>query len=202
MIVEPAVASVATAVDPLECSRYARLRWSLLVAAMLATLTFASSGAAYEASAKLTEVAHVYSLGVGEVRCASEAEWNADFGASFGWAYTNVRDEVAVISPLVCEGALNVGNADVPSWRQALGVLVLTHEAFHLRRWRYRRDEGKVECQAMVHFKEAAERLGASRAQAEDLYPYALALHQRQLRLFPRYRDPRCVLPPWNPPFS
>lgn len=173
---------------------------SRLVAAVMAVLVFASAAAAYETPARLNEVARVYSLGVGEVRCASEAEWTADFGASFGWAYTNLRHEVAVLGPLVCAGVLNVGSRDVPSWQQALGVLVLTHEAFHLRRWRFRRHEGKVECQAMVYFKEAAQRLGASQAHAEDLYPYALALHQRQLRLYPRYRDRRCVLPPWDLP--
>jgi hypothetical protein len=48
------------------------------LAPFLAALIFASSAAAYETSAKLSEVANVYSLGVGEVRCASETEWNAD----------------------------------------------------------------------------------------------------------------------------
>jgi len=173
-----------------------------LVPAILAVLVCAPPAAAYETPAKLNQVARVYSLGVGEVRCASEEEWNADFGASFGSAYTNMRDEIAVLGPTACEGALGVAAAGVAAWQQALGVLVLTHEAFHLRRWRFRRDEGKVECQAMVHFKEAAQRLGASRAHAEDLYAYALALHGRQVRIFPRYRDPQCVLPPWNPPLG
>ena len=182
--------------------RARRTSLSVLVPAVVVGLVFASTGRAYQTPETLTTVAHVYSLGVGEVRCASDAEWNADFAASFGSAYTNLRDEVAVLGPLACEGALNVANPTVPAWQQALGVLALTHEAFHLRRWRFRRREGKVECQAMVHFKEAAQRLGASLAHAEDLYPYALALHQRQLRLFPIYRDPHCVLPPWNPPLG
>jgi hypothetical protein len=169
---------------------------------IVAALVLADAAAAYDSPAELTTVAHVYSRGVGEVRCASETEWNADFGASFGSAYTNLRDEVAVLGPVACEGALGVASERVPAWQEALGVLVLTHEAFHLRHWRFRRHEGKVECQAMVHFKEAAQRLGASPAHAEDLYPYALALHQRQLRLFPRYRDPQCVLPPWNQPLD
>jgi hypothetical protein len=34
----------------------------------------------------LTDVARVYSLGVGEVRCPSEEEWNGDFASSFGYA--------------------------------------------------------------------------------------------------------------------
>ena len=105
-----------------------------------------------------------------------------------------------MLSPVVCEGALGVGSADVPLWQQALGTLVLTHEAFHLRHWRFRRSEGKVECQALVYFRDAAQRLGATAAQAEDLYPYALALHAYKVRLFPQYRDPGCVIPPWDPP--
>ncbi len=69
-----------------------------------------------------------------------------------------------------------------------------------LRRWRFRRNEGRVECQALVYFRDAAQRLGASAEQAEHLYPYALALHGHQIRIFPRYRDPKCVIPPWAPP--
>jgi hypothetical protein len=189
--------------SPRDCFRGPRLRglW-LLVAPILGSIAFASSAVAYETSADLNEVARVYSLGVGEVRCASVGEWQADFTASFGWAYTNVRDEVAMLSPRACEGARNLATHSVAAWQQALGVLVLVHEAFHLRRWRFRRHEGKVECQAMVYFKEAAQRLGASQAEAEELYPYALALHFRQLRLFPQYRDRQCVLPAWNPPFG
>jgi hypothetical protein len=175
-------------------------RARLLQLAVLAMLVLASSVRAYETPAKLEDVAHVYSLGVGQVRCASRAEWDADFASALGWAYTNIRAEYAVLGPLVCEGALNAGTTNVPLWQQALGALVLTHEAFHLRRWRFRRNEGKVECQAIVYFKEAAQRLGATPAQAEDLYPYALALHAHQVRLFPAYKDPKCVIPPWAPP--
>jgi hypothetical protein len=172
----------------------------LVQLAVLMGLVLAPSASPYETPAKLTKVAHAYSFGVGEVRCASREEWDGDFASAVGWAYTNVRDEYAVLGPQVCEGALNVGSANVPLWQQALGALVLTHEAFHLRRWRFRRNEGKVECQAMVYFKDAAQRLGATTAQADDLYPYALALHAHHVRLFPAYKDPKCVVPPWAPP--
>jgi hypothetical protein len=90
-------------------------------------------------------------------------------------------------------------SADVPAWKQAAATLVLVHEAFHLRHWRFRRTEGKVECQAIVYFIEAAQKLGASETEANDLYPYALAWHWQQ-HLFPWYRDPACVLPPWIAP--
>lgn len=176
--------------------RYAVLAVALTVAAVVVAPTAPAS----DATAGLTEFARVYSLGVGEVRCPSRATWDADFASSFSSAYTNLQDDYTVLSPTVCEGALNVGGVEVPAWQQALGTLVLTHEAFHLRHWRHRRDEGKVECQALVYFREAAQRLGATSTQADDLYAYALALHAYKVRLFPQYRDPKCVIPPWAPP--
>jgi hypothetical protein len=177
-----------------------RFATSLLALLTFMVIAVTPSAPGFGETVKLTEVARFYSLGVGEVRCPSPAEWDADFASSFGWGYTNLREDYAVLSPLVCDGALNVGGATTPAWQQALGALVLTHEAYHLRRWRFRRDEGKVECQAIVHFRDAAQQLGATAAQAEDLYPYALALRQYEIRLFPQYRDPTCVIPPWAPP--
>jgi hypothetical protein len=175
------------------------LRGPILVS-LVAAFVFVPSATAYEVPSKLNEVAHVYSLGVGEVRCPSRAEWDEDWASSFGWAYTNVREDYTVLGPVVCTGVLGVGSFDVPAWQQALGALVLTHEAFHLRHWRFRRIEGKVECQALVNFRDAVRQLGATALQAEDLYPYALALHDYKVRLFPQYRDPTCVIPPWAPP--
>jgi hypothetical protein len=171
-----------------------------VVAFTALALGVVASARANERPARLNEVAAAYSLGVGDIRCPSQEEWNADFGSSFGYAYTNMRGEYAVLSPLVCAGAVGVGTSAVADWQQALGVLVLVHEAFHLRRWRWRRNEGKVECQAMVHFKEAAQRLGARPDQAHNLYAYAVALHAYKVRAFPQYRDRHCRLTPWAPP--
>jgi hypothetical protein len=173
-----------------------------MLLSLVVALVLVPGATAYELPRNLNDVARVYSLGVGEVRCPSGEEWAADWASSFGWAYTDVRLDFTVLGPVVCAGALGVGNADVPPWRQALGVLVLTHEAFHLRHWRFRRNEGKVECQALANFRDAARRLGATAAQAEDLYPFALALHGYKVRLFPAYRDPTCVIPPWAPPIT
>jgi hypothetical protein len=168
--------------------------------AIVVVLT-APTAAAYDIPTRLNEVARAYSLGVGEVRCLSQPEWDGDpQRASFGWGYTNLRRDYSVLAPHICEGALNVGASSMPLWQQAAGVLVLIHEAFHLRHWRFRRDEGRVECQAIVYFTEAATKLGATDEQADELYPYALALHLRQTQLFFQYRDPHCVVPPWVPP--
>jgi hypothetical protein len=162
----------------------------------------APAAPASDATSKLTEVARTYSLGVGEVRCPARAEWEAGFAASFSSAYTNLRDDYTVLGPAVCAGARGVGGTDVPAWQQALGTLVLTHEAFHLRHWRHRANEGKVECQALVYFRDAARLLGATAAQADDLYAYALALHGYKIKLFPQYHDRTCVIPPWTPPLE
>ncbi len=173
-----------------------------ILLSLVVALVLVPSTSGYEAPSRLNEVAHVYSQGVGEVRCPSRAEWDEDWASSFAWAYTNVREDYTVLGPVACKGALGVGSAEVPAWQQALGALVLTHEAFHLRRWRFRRHEGKVECQALANFRDATQRLGATAAEAENLYPYALALHDYKVRLFPQYRDPKCVIPPWAPPVS
>ena len=166
--------------------------------AIVAALAFASAAGAHDTPAQLNELAHVYSLGVGEVRCPSQTEWDADpRRASFGWGYTNVRKDYSVLPPVICAGAMNVGSSSVPAWHQAAGVWMLVHEAFHLRHWRYRRNEAKVGCQTIVYFTDAAARLGASEAQAQLLYPYALALHDLEIGLYPWHRDPNCIVPPW-----
>jgi hypothetical protein len=48
----------------------------LLPVAMV-VLLLAPAARAYESPSRLNEVARVYSLGVGEVRCPSRAEWDA-----------------------------------------------------------------------------------------------------------------------------
>jgi hypothetical protein len=168
-----------------------------LVIAIVAALAVVPSAAAYDTPQRLNEVARVYSLGVGEVRCDSREEWSADPASRFAWSYTNLRRDFSVLPPFLCEGALNVGGATVPLWQQAAGVWSLLHEAFHLRHWRFRRNEGKVLCQAIVYFTDAATRLGATDQQANELYPYALALHRQITELYPWYHDPKCIVPPW-----
>jgi hypothetical protein len=171
-----------------------------LLAAVAAMLLLAPAARAHDTPATLNDVARVYSLGVGELRCPSPAEWDAYYGSAFAWGSTNLRDDRTTLAPFICEGALGVGTASVPLWQQAAGVWVLVHEAVHLRHWRFRKDEAKVACQTIVYFRDGAMRLGATEAQAEELYPYGLALHIRQTELFSWYRDKSCRAPLWIPP--
>ena len=167
----------------------------------IAGLSLVAAGRASESPPLLNDVARVYSLGAGEVRCSSQIEWKNDpHRAAFAWGYTNERRDYTVLPPLICEGAENVGGTAVPAWQQAAGVWMLVHEAFHLRHWRFRRNEAKVGCQTIVYFTDAAVRLGASEAQAQLLYPYALALYDVEIDLYPWHRDPNCIVPPWIPP--
>ena len=99
---------------------------SPILLCLVIAVVFVPYAAAYEAPSRLNEVAHIYSLGVGEVRCPSRAEWDEDWASSFAWAYTNLRENYSVLGPVVCTGALGVGSAEVPAWQQALGALVLT----------------------------------------------------------------------------
>jgi hypothetical protein len=159
-----------------------------------------SSASAYDVPGRLNDVARVYSLGVGEIRCPTQVEWDAYYASAFAWGSTNLREDYTTLAPFICQGALTLGDSSTPLWQQAAGVWVLVHEAFHLRHWRFRRNEAKVACQAIVYFRDAAMRLGASEQQAEELYPYALALHIRQVELFSWYRDKSCHAPLWVPP--
>jgi hypothetical protein len=94
-----------------------------ILLSLVLALTLIPSATAYQVANTLNETAHVYSMGVGEVRCPSRAEWSEDWASSYGWAYTDVREDYTVLGPVVCTGALGIGSADVPAWQQALGAL-------------------------------------------------------------------------------
>jgi hypothetical protein len=133
----------------------------------------------------LEQVASRFANGPAEVRCPSMEEWIADpiWGTDpnpqRAWGYTNMLREYIALHPALCAGALA-----------------------GLRRWRWRRDEAKVECQAIRHFTVGAQLLGASRQLANDLLAYALAAHARVVTLFPEYYDRTCRLPLWATPIS
>jgi hypothetical protein len=174
---------------------------SELTSAPMRRLHLESASPSADRPSLLNNVARFYSIGVGELRCPSQDDWDADpHRTTFSWGYTNVRHDYTVLPPLICTGALNVGANSIPAWQQAAGVWMLVHEAFHLRHWRQRRNEAKVGCQTIVYFTDAAARLGATETQARELYPYALALYALELRLYPWHRDPKCIVPPWLPP--
>jgi len=171
-------------------------------ALVVAVLLAAAPASAYERSAELTRVAEVFARHDVVVRCPSAEEWAKDANGAGVWSYANIRGDYVALQPALCAGAIGVADIELPAWQRAAGVLALVHESFHLRRWRYRRDEARVMCAAIRQFTVAAQLLGASPAVANDLLPFALALHLRTVQLFPLYRPRSCRLPVWRPPPS
>jgi hypothetical protein len=181
-------------------------RFALLL--FLGGLLAATPASAYERPALLERVASFFALRPAEVRCPSLEEWASDpiWGTApdpqCAWGYTDMVHDHVVLHPALCMSASAVAGGTAPAWQRATGVLVLIHEAYHLRRWKWRRNEAKVECQAIRRFTTGAELLGASPQLANELLPYALAAHARMVELFPNYRDRRCKLPLWKMPLS
>jgi hypothetical protein len=191
------------------CRQCASPRRAAAVALVLAAvLLSAPRVSAYERPVLLEKVAATFALRSAEVRCPTTEEWVEDpiWGrgpdVSRAWGYTDMIHEHIVVHPALCAGALAVSDPRLPLWQRAVGTLVLVHEAYHLRHWKWRRSEAKVECQAIRRFSVAAELLGASPELANELLPFALAAHQRMVRLFPEYRDRGCKLPLWRLPMT
>jgi hypothetical protein len=191
-----------------ECSTPAQ-QWRVALALVVgAVLLAAPPASAYDRPPLLERVASYFAMRPAEVRCPSTEEWASDpiWGTApnpqRAWGYTDMLNDDIVLQPTLCAGALTVSDPTLPAWQRATGVLVLVHEAYHLRRWAWRRSEAKVECQAIRHFTTGAQLLGASPSLANDLLPYALAAHARMVRLFPEYRDRTCKLPLWRLPIS
>lgn len=184
------------------------LMLAALAVTALAVVPAAPSALAYERQPELERVVAQLAGVQAEVRCPSGEEWVVDpiwgSGADVarGWAYTHMLKDYVVLHPLLCAAAARASDADVPASERAAGVLVLVHEAYHVRRWSGRWSEGKTECQAIRTFRRGARMLGASPALANELLPYALALHLRMGARFKEYASPKCRLPVWSPPFA
>ena len=175
---------------------------------LIAILLPANAAVAYDRPPLLEQVASHFALRPAEVRCPSTTEWVNDpiWGSQpnpqRAWGYTDMLRDFIVMQPVLCAAASAITDTSLPEWERATGALVLVHEAYHMRFWKWRFSEAKVECQAIKHFEEGAQLLGASAELANDLLPFALAAHHRMVRLYPSYRQPRCKLPLWALPMT
>jgi hypothetical protein len=64
----------------------------------------------------------------------------------------------------------------------ALAVLALVHETYHVRHWKWRQNEARVECQAIRHFRVGVQVLGGSPQLADRLLPFGREWHDRIAR--------------------
>lgn len=173
-----------------------------LTAALLVLLALLlAPGARAEQPDRISEATAFFSHRHPHVLCPTTVGWTGDAIVSSQAApervlgYTRMFSDEIVLAPDVCEGARAVDDPRLSPAQRALGVLVLVHEALHVRRWRDRWVEAKVECQAIKRFTLGAVLLGASPELAAELLPYALAAHRQMGELSPQYLDPSCTLP-------
>jgi hypothetical protein len=173
----------------------------IVVVAAVAALLVPSTARAFDRPDALHDASAFFARHDVDVRCPTVAEWTADrlvgnqAAPAQVMGYTLMFEDVVVLAPAVCAGALGVTDPALPLSQRATAVLVLVHEAFHVRRWEHRWVEHKVECLAIRRFTLGAILLGASPELARELLPHALAAHRRMGELSPQYADPGCLLP-------
>ena len=116
------------------------------------------------------------------------------------WAYVNLFDPVVNLSQEACDGAVAIVDGDVstPLIEQALGALALTHESYHLRLelpFLRRASEAQTECRAVKRVYQTMLDLGATTALADELIPWALAVHYKETSMSDTYDWPGCRVP-------
>lgn len=176
-----------------------------LLALVLCVLLFAGTANTATTSNPAPELDAIASSIAGQqvtVRCWVDDQ-DPDYSAD-AWGYVYLWHTVIYLDPRVCAGALAVLHHEMrPLWQQALGALVLTHEAYHLKQalpyWR-RQSEAQTECRAVKRVPQTLTDLGATPALADAILPWALAEHYKIAGLHmpdeaPPYDWPGCAVP-------
>jgi hypothetical protein len=158
-------------------------------------LAIPASAAAYTTPAQLGVVASRIAGQPVVVYCYDHGE-DGDPLTNDAWGYVYLAIPVENMAEEVCDGALGIANNSQPRWEQALGALVISHESFHLNlSFKNRGNEGRTECRAIKHTRDTMLQLGASEERADELMPYALAIHYRIAARFPEYFYKPCNVP-------
>ena len=131
----------------------------------------------------LTEVARDIAAPVGEVRCWSQADWSElqkeEFGADRNLAgFASPGFQRVNLAWDICDSLAELAyTTERPTGAEelklAFAITTLTHEAGHLNEsgdfYGAGANEPLAECWGMQHIRQAAMRLGASRAYANEL---------------------------------
>lgn len=178
------------------------MKRALIGAVVAAVLLLAPSVEAVSRSTTLDATASWLAMRPVGVKCY-EADEDASPWGYGAWGYVKRPLKTAGFMHLdsrLCAGALDV-NGDLPAWQRAIGVEILVHEAYHLRRWSAAANEGRAQCEAIRHWKVVAVALGATEETVEELWPIALADHYERSNMVSwltgerPYYDPDCVVP-------
>lgn len=179
-------------------------RLIVVVVALAALVLPVSTVASYQ-DQKLNAVASIFAQRPVQVVCmaADETDSPATLNA---WGYVNTplaKQHQEFLDAQLCESATSVNDTSILPYFRALGVSVLVHESYHLRRWGGAGNEGAVECKAIRHWRVAAQVLGATPATLTELWPWALAQYYEEANLTTiygdrPYRDDDCHVPDLN----
>ena len=178
------------------------LRWLCVVLASLGV--FLATGVAQAAYyPQLDALASYWAQRPIQVNCPED--WATDPWASGSWGYTFLGSSEAYVDPQLCDAAMSlVSGTEDEDWRTALSVLVITHEAFHLRDWKWNANEGRVECKAIQKWPESVIFLQGwetwDTALFRRMMPYALTEHYELAAMVPEYNFEGCKIgwwPPW-----
>lgn len=119
------------------------------------------------------------------VRCPTPEEEAEDSTFLLAWAYVpwdGGPEDYAVVQGFICDETLALAEGKPsPSgdeWRQALAILVLTHESYHLWKRGGNSSEAVTECRAIKRFPRAVVELGGTPQLANSLLAEALWIHQ------------------------
>jgi hypothetical protein len=180
-----------------------------LLGPLVIAAALAAPALAVTRHAELDRVASIFAMRPVKASCYLAKEPDSPWSRG-NWGHIDAtrgarqlaNETVLHLDSRICVGALRVNDSAVPAWQRSLGVLVLVHEAYHLRRWGAAGSEAKVECKAIRHWKVAARLFGATDQTVAELWPHALTHHyevtsRTSVRTGDRpYYDPSCQVPP------
>jgi hypothetical protein len=167
----------------------------------LGVLLLAPPAQAYSRNLHIAAFVQVFANGIpADVRCPdSHEEWSFDLGdppnAEEIYGRTLTRTGTVEFRPDLCPILDSLANSSADDSTKALAVLTLIHESYHVRHWRWRLNEARVECQAIRHFRVGVQVLGGSQQLADRLFPLALVWHNL-ITQNPSYYLATCDLPP------
>lgn len=178
------------------------MKAGLAIALVTVLLFLASPAGAWNSSSVVDQTASWLAQRKVSVYCLTEAEAEADpiigvYGATAyvpGW-----RDEAGDWHPFdytvvdygICETLVSLSAYSVED--AAWALLVLTHEAGHLRGHRWSADEAKTECWAIRHVGYVAHHFGVLDAdRRRAIVRAAVAIHEQ---LPPVYQMRACKVP-------
>jgi len=132
-----------------------------------------------------------------KVLCRNEVE---DPWMVFAWGYVNLPLDTQTdtkVHEKACLGALAVDLdvPEIPDWQKVLGVEVIVHEAFHLKRTRNAGSEKITECRAFRNYDRGLRLLGAEPTVVDRLMPLAIGRHYWFVHELPDYDLADCPMP-------